>query len=209
VLNRFGLFDIVKFLQDQEAPGIPPVPGVPPPTNVPPPEEAPDEKIDKQKSDAASEDLTSFRRKHAAAIYELTKSAGKDTIYGRDATTRSLRSKFASLGIDKPFIAVFNQGATGLNGPKHIALLASLQGGRGGKGGAEFKSPGSAQEFADVLNDLYDDLEFETSEQKPTVVTYKKAQAEEEPEAQAPQSQPQLPPMQPQQPAQPPAVPPA
>ncbi len=198
MLNRYGLFDIVNWMNEQGAPqGIPPATSgdsaaaLPPEAAPPPaPEEDPDEKIEKQKKEASTEDLASFRRKHAAVIYQLTKG-------GDNASLRELRDKFSKSGIDKPFIAIFNQSATGMEGPRHIARLAALHGGSGGQGRAEFRSPGSAQEFADALNDLYNDQEFTADG---TSVTYKKGQSEEEPEESAPQK--------PQRPAQPLEIPP-
>lgn len=200
MLNRYGLFDITKWMSEQEAPqGIPPATSgdsaaaLPPDASAPPaPEEGPDEKIEKQKKEANTDDLASFRRKHAAVIYQLTKG-------GDNASLRELRDKFSESGIDKPFITIFNQSATGMEGSKHIARLASLHGGSSGQGRAEFQSPGSAQEFADALNDLYDDQEFTADG---TSVTYKKGQSEEEPDESAPS------PQKPQRPAQPLEIPP-
>ena len=204
MLNRYGLFDIDGWMKEQAVPNPTEAPPPPPPPGS---DEDPDEKRDEQNTEADSQDLVDFRRKHATTIYEI--SSGRGDRQSRNATMRELHGDFAETGIDRPFIVVFDQKTTGLKGPKHIALLAKLHGGGANNGGAEFQTPGAASEFADSLNSLYDDLEFEVGEDEPTRVTYKKAdqQPEEEPEQE--EQKPQAP-MQPlEQPPGPPVGGPA
>ena len=209
MLNRYGLIDIDKILREQDEP--PPEGGGPPPAGgeqpAPPPEEDPDEKIKVSKDKAKEEDLVEFRRQHADAIYRLVQAyrnyrksdtggnaypdTSADSRYSFDTQIRSLKSKYEDAGIDAPFIIVFNEGATGLEGDIHLRFLTAIHGGRaGGRGRFMFQSPGAAAEFVEAAEALRDDLDFEAEKGDPRIVSYKAhvEEPEEEP-AQAPAAQ--------------------
>jgi hypothetical protein len=176
MLNRYGLVDIDKILKEQgeEQPaGADPQAGAAPPPPPPPPEEEdPNEKIEKTKADSNESDLADFRKKHSDMIYSVVKQSGGDR-YNRDLTMRGLRAKFENSGVDKPFIAVFDRATTGLDGTKHLGFIASLHHeGKLSGNKIVFQSPGDASSFAEVAQELRDDLTFETDERDRTVVKF-------------------------------------
>jgi len=182
MLNRYGLIDIDKILREQggEPAGADPQAVAAPP----PPEEDPNEKIDKTRRESNNSDLDDFRKEHADTIYNIVKSGG-ETSYNRNATLRELRAKFENSGVDKPFIAVFSRETTGLDGTKHLSLLASLHhDGKLSGNKIVFQSPGDASSFAEVAQELRDDLSFEADG---TTVTYKKGAPKEPEQPTAPQ----------------------
>ena len=224
MLNRYGLIDIEKILREQgELPpdaGASPAPdaGAAPP---PAPAESPDDKIKMVKDKGREEDLATFRRKHADAIYRLVQAhknyqkAGsgatdRDTLnpgvsdrYSFNTQNQNLRAKFEDSGIDAPFIAILSTESTGLEGDRHIRFLTAIHGGHaGGAGRYMFRSPGAAQEFAETVGELRSDLAFEVSKGDPRVVTYRDAPEEKEAPEQGAEPPPAAPPPTPPSPGE-------
>jgi hypothetical protein len=177
MLNRYGLFDIEKFLREQDEPqpadamqsGV--APPLPPPPPASPPED-PDEKIDQARQKNQDADLVDFRRRHADEIYSIAHGdddPGDD--FGRNASLRSLQQKFDTSGVDQPFFVLFDPATTGMDGQRHLALIADLHHeGRIVKDTAKFHSAGDASAFAEWAPSIRPDLSFEVDEQDRTSV---------------------------------------
>lgn len=217
MLNRYGLFDVDKFLREQDAPPPPPGQdppqgGSPPPADgpPPPPPEDPDEKIKGLRDKQRDEDLEQFQRDHGQSVYRLVRiwrNAKRDPESERfalDAALRDLRSKYYDANIDSPLVSLLTTDLTGLKGAEHLDFVANIHGGNASGNKVMFRSPGDAQKFAEAMQLARPDLTFDAVASKPSVLHVSKAPPPEEtqpPQEQPPQQEPPLP--QQQQPPQP------
>ena len=174
MLNRYGLFDITKFLREQDEPP-PGGEGQAPEGEAPPPPEDPDEKIDAARADNQAQDLASFRKTHADLIYRIAQE-NDPSDFGWETSLQTLQQKFEKSGNDEPLFAIFDPATSGLSGREHLSLIASMQHhGRVSGNEIRFQSAGDASEFAEIAPSLRNDLEFEVSRANPSVVQFRAA----------------------------------
>jgi hypothetical protein len=193
MLNRYGLFDIEKFLREQDepqAPAVAPPEGAPPAAPAPPapPPEDPDERIDKARQKNQDADLVDFRKRHGDLIYQVANAYGsKSQRIDANAFVRDLKQRFDRSGVDKPFFVLFDPATTGLDGDRHLSFIAAMHH-EGVASGSQvtFHSAGDAASFAENAALIRDDLSFEVDGQDATVVNV--ASAQEQPEAAAQQA---------------------
>jgi hypothetical protein len=182
MLNRYGLFefDMEKFLREQDEPQDPATAGAPPAT-PPPPAEDPNEKIDKAREKNEGDDLASFRKQHADTIYQIADAYGdKDREVDTDASLRDLRQKFDTSGADDSFFVLFDPATSGLDGPKHLSLIAWLHHNGDVTGNqVKFHSAGDASSFVEGASSIRPDLALEVNPRDPTAVTVSSAQVQQ------------------------------
>lgn len=172
MLNRYGLFDIEKFLREQDEPSPQEPAPAPEAAPAPPPEEDPDEKIDNARAKNQDADLVDFRKRHADLIYQIANAYGsEDRRVDNDTFLRALKQKFDTSGVDQPLFVLFDPETTGLKGPQHLALIAALHHDGEVKGGqVRFHSAGDASSFAEYAPSIRGDISFEVDENDRTVV---------------------------------------